>query len=78
MAQTEKVQANIRADSIKSAGFKRRKFQRFLVKTLVCILIALLFLVAVFEPGFGKVLACLGVVVCCSLAAVFVDRHFWR
>lgn len=78
MAQIEKNQANIRADCIERAGFKRRKFQRFLVKTLVCILIALLFLVAVFEPGFGKVLACLGVIVCCSLAAVFTDRHFGR
>lgn len=78
MSQTEKAQTDIRADYVETAGFKRRKFQRFLVKTLVCILIALLFLIAAFSPGFGKVLACLGVIVCCSLAAVFIDRHLGR
>ena len=57
---------------------KHRKLLCLLIKVLSCILIGLLFLVAVFDPGFGKILACLGVIVCCSLASVFTDRHFWR
>lgn len=57
---------------------KMRKRIWFLAKVLSCILLALLFLVAVFDPGFGRVLACLGVIVCCSLAAVIMDRRFRR
>ena len=50
----------------------------FLVKVLSCILIALLFLVAIFSPRFATVLSCLGVVVACSIAAVLIDRRFRR
>ena len=57
---------------------KHRNPLKVLVRVLSCILIALLFLVAVFDPDFGKALACLGVIVCCSLASVFTDRYFWR
>ena len=57
---------------------KRQQWLWLLAKVFSCILLALLFLVAVFDPGFGKVLACLGVIVCCSLAAVIIDRRFRR
>lgn len=69
------IKAGVRADP---KEIRRRGLLRFSVKVLSCILVALLFLVAVFDPGFGRVLACLGVIVCCSLAAVIVDRRFRR
>lgn len=50
----------------------------FLGKVLGCILLALLFLVAVFDPEFSRVWACLGVIVCCCVAAIIVDRRFRR
>ena len=55
-----------------------RNCKVFLVKVLSCILIALLFLVAIFSPRFATVLSCLGVVVACSIAAVLIDRRFRR
>lgn len=71
---------NVRADAITAGKVFPEVRQRlwFLAKVLSCILIALLFLAAVFDPGFGRVLACLGVIVCCSLAAVIIDRRFRR
>ncbi len=71
---------NVRADAITAGKVCPEVRQRllFLGKVLGCILIALLFLVAVFDPAFGRVLACLGVIVCCSLAAVIVDRRLRR
>lgn len=57
---------------------KSRKAKIFLVKVLSCILVALLFLVAAFKPGFATVLSCIGVIVACSVAAVLVDRRYGR
>lgn len=54
------------------------KFFKMLVKVLMWILIALLFLAAAFDTAFAVVLCCLGVVVCSSVAAVLVDRHVRR
>lgn len=70
---------HIPADTISSGNADRkRQFKVFLVKVLCCILIALLFLVAAFTPSFATVLSCAGVVIACSVAAVLVDRRFWR
>lgn len=55
-----------------------RKAKIFLVKVLSCVLVALLFLVAAFKPGFATVLSCIGVIVACSVAAVLVDRRYGR
>ena len=62
----------------KEDAAKSRKAKIFLVKVLSCILVALLFLVAAFKPGFATVLSCIGVIVACSVAAVLVDRHYGR
>ena len=83
-ATPERCGSSITADFIKAGAVpdlkaRRRRDLLYLgAKVLSCILIALLFLVAVFDPDFARVLACLGVIVCCSLAAVLVDRRFRR
>ena len=62
----------------KAEADRKRQFKVFLIKVLCCVLIALLFLVAAFAPSFATVLSCTGVVIACSVAAVLVDRRFWR
>lgn len=62
----------------KADNDRKRRLMLFLVKVLGCVLIALLFLVAAFKPGFATVLSCVGVIVACSIAAILVDRRFGR
>lgn len=85
MKKPESMRPSVDPGHIKAGAFlsesdaaKSREAKVFLVKLLSCVLIALLFLVAAFKPGFATVLSCIGVIVACSVAAVLVDRRYGR